>query len=77
MLQYFIGTYDCGGLRSLRLEDAAISTTRSAARHAASFWAILDSAELPAIRRAVVGGQRQAALRLINERATTLGPIAL
>lgn len=74
MLHSFIGTYDAGGLRTLRSEDDQV--LGSSPRHfgSASFWAILDSHELPPIHRALVLGHRDAAWELLVQRAKALGP---
>ena len=75
MLEAFIGTYDKSGLRSLR-PDGGVDPLRLAAEpNSVLFWAVLDWDELPVIRQAVIDGRRQSALRLLNERALTLGGI--
>lgn len=39
------------------------------------FWAVVDSAELPTIHRALIAGQRQTALQLIVDRARSVGRV--
>ncbi len=76
MLQSFVGTYDQSGLRSLRLEEANSALPWTSPTGAAPFWAVLDSSDVPEICRAVCHGRRRRALRLLNERALTLGSLA-
>ena len=73
MLQSFLGTFDRSGLRSLRIEDESQPALVVVKRNTSSFWAVLDSQELPKIYRAVVVGRRAEALRLLAEHAVSIG----
>lgn len=73
MLQSFFGTFDRSGLRSLRVDDDLCPPILFPKATTASFWAILDSDELPIIHRAVIVGHRGEALQMLAERAVCIG----
>lgn len=74
MLQSFVGTFDAVGLRSLRCElEFGVSPRPLATAGSVSFWAILDTAELPQIEQAFLLGYRGTALELLAEHAKSLG----
>ena len=75
MLQSFIGTYDQAGLRSLRDEDEFTVASHLDVSGPVSFWAILDSDELPGIQHALTLGHRVTALQLLITTAKSLGPL--
>ena len=72
MLQSVIGTVNRSGLQSLSFEDEAHVRAPGATRVIA-VWAVLDSQELPEIRMAVANSQPARALRLLNDKAVSLG----
>ena len=74
MLQSFRGTIDAHGIRTLRLEKDE-EFERRLDDSVAEFWAVLNRRELPEIRRAFESGNRQLALRLLSDRATSMGSI--
>ncbi len=76
MLKSFVGTFDSGGLRSFRSEDAALSDRVRDAFAPESFWAIIDSKDLPPILQAAMLGQRGTALELIAQQAVSFGRFA-
>lgn len=73
MLQSFIGTIDTTGLRSLRNEEYVESVVTLEDPDVVRFWAILDTNQLPQIRRALLMGHRGAALNLVEQQAKSLG----
>ena len=73
MLQSFIGTIDTTGLRSLRDEECSESIATPEDPNVVKFWAILDTDQLPQIRRALLMGHRGAALNLVAQQAKSLG----
>ena len=75
MLQSYIGTIDMSGLRSLRTEECGESVAPLGDPTVVSFWAILDTDQLPEICRALVMGHRGAALSLVTQQAKSLGRI--
>ena len=75
MLQSFVGTFNAAGLRTLRNEDASDMRVIHNATGSVSFWAILDSDELPAIQHAITLGDRGAALQMLVQAAKSLGPV--
>jgi len=75
MLQSFIGTFDTAGLRSLKTEDSAPAPLAGCFPLPGQFWAVLDTDELPSIRRAMMLGQRGTALDLLLQQAKCFGSI--
>jgi len=73
MLQSFIGRIDHSGLRSLRIEPAYDEEPRLANGMPDGFWAVVDSEELPPIQRALILGCHGTALKLLVERARSVG----
>lgn len=72
MLQSFTGTVDRNGIRSLEVESDS-GPRRIEDRDLAEFWAVLDSADLESIQLAIHSGQRRHALRMVSERAQSMG----
>ena len=74
MLQSFRATVDRGGIRTLRLErdDDCLRPTNMAT---AEIWVVLNDQELPVIRETIRSGNRIRALRLLSDRAVSLGSI--
>lgn len=76
MLQSFVGTIDAQGLRSLNPEpDGEVWPGSSHDAGAGTIWAVLDSADLIAVRDALRDGQKRRALQLLSEYARSLGPV--
>ena len=74
MIQSFTGTFDTSGIRSLRVEaddDSRGPTPITSAR----FWAVLDTRDVPLIRRAMTAGDRIGALKLISDHSLSMGTI--
>lgn len=71
MLQSVIATVNRLGLESLQLED---STQAARPRDSsASLWAVVDSADLALVCRVLHAAEPEAALRLLAERAVSIG----
>jgi len=76
MLRSVIGTITSHGLRTLRLEDErAVQAPLKPGSRSVLIWAVLESADLSDVCQAVSAMQPSAALRLLNERAISLGRI--
>lgn len=73
MLQSVIATVNRLGLKSLRLEVDDDSMLRQAVDDAASIWAVVDSADLAEVRRVLQAAEPELALRLLSERAVSIG----
>jgi len=74
MLQSLRGTIDANGIRSLRIETANEPPYHHG-QSSAEFWAVLNDAELPIIRATIQAGDRWRAMKLLNERAVSLGSV--
>lgn len=76
MLQSFVGTIDAQGLLSLSPEyEHDLWNASPQKSHTDRIWAVLDSADLSAVRNALQDGQKYRALQLLAEYARSLGPV--
>lgn len=73
MLQSYIGIIDNNGLRSLRNEECGESVATADDPDLVRFWAILDTEQLPPIRRALLMGHRGTALSMVALKAKSFG----
>lgn len=73
MLQSVIATVNRLGIKSLRLEEEGDSMFRLVVDDAASIWAVVDSADLADVRRVLQAAEPELALRLLSERAVSIG----
>ncbi len=73
MLQSYLGIIDDYGLRSLRDEECGESVAIADDPDLVMFWAILDTEQLPSIRRALLMGHRGTALSMVALNAKSYG----
>ena len=74
MLQAYRGTVDANGIRTLRIE-AEHETRCRRDRRTTEFWAVMSAAELPLICATLQAGDRWRAMKLVSERAVSLGSV--
>jgi hypothetical protein len=73
MLQTFQGIIDARGLCTLQQDEGALRLQVSDASQGVPFWAVLDHRVASGILRELLAGNHSRALRLLEERAISLG----
>lgn len=73
MLQTFQGIIDAHGLCTLQQDEGALRLQVSETSQGVPFWAVLDHRAATRILRELLAGNRSRALRMLEERAVSLG----